>query len=347
MYFGLINYSIQKGITNLHKKKNDHNIINLRLISDYSISENEDEVLVKSNTLQSNEKNYNLGFKSINDGGFSDQVSPECKNNKIRNSIKPPQNSNQKIENIIRNNINENLDNLFLEENIEENGSNKELSENIKRIPFLIWPIKFANLHRKNINKCSLKLFITISVIILIFFLYIEILLISMKMNIDENPQDKSIISELSFSSIIPNSVLNIFYSIDIEIIIFIIQWLTFILYFKQIEIIQGFLNHVYWSIFVKCYFTYSLVSIPVILFVFYETETVVKLSIFNLVLYYFMNLILILFLMIIFYSCLELPLKKIFKFFLKGKEILNLEDDDDDGDEDSDEDEGQYLKDK
>ena len=347
MYFGLINYSIQKGITNLYKNKNDHNVINLRLISDYSISENEDEVLVKSNTLQTNEKNNNLGFKSINDGGFSDQVSPECKNNKIRNSIRPPKNSNQKIENIIRNNINENLDNLFLEENIEENGSNKELSENIKRMPFLIWPIKFANLHRKNINKCSLKLFITISVIILIFFLYIEILLISMKMNIDENPQDKSIISELSFSSIIPNSVLNIFYSIDIEIIIFIIQWLTFILYFKQIEIIQGFLNHVYWSIFVKCYFTYSLVSIPVILFVFYETETVVKLSIFNLVLYSFMNLILILILMIIFYSCLELPLKKIFKFFLKGKEILNLEDDDDDEDEDSDEDEGQYLKDK
>ena len=137
--------------------------------------------------------------------------------------------------------------------------------------------------------------------------------------------------------SILPNLTLNIFYLIDLEIVIFIVQWCTFILYFKEIEVIRSFLNHIYWSFFVKSYFTFSIISAIVILFVFYETETVIKLNIYNMIIYTFMFLILIFIGIIIFYSCFELPLKKIFKCFLKGKEILNVEVEDDDEEEEED----------
>ena len=49
---------------------------------------------------------------------------------------------------------------------------------------------------------------------------------------------------------------------------------------------------------------------------------------------------------MIIFYSCYELPLKKLFKYFLKGKEAINSEDDDEEEDESDDDEEGEFLKD-
>ena len=42
------------------------------------------------------------------------------------------------------------------------------------------------------------------------------------------------------------------------------------------------------------------------------------------------MFLILIFIGIIIFYSCFELPLKKIFKFLLKGKEFINFAEDED-----------------
>ena len=55
-----------------------------------------------------------------------------------------------------------------------------------------------------------------------------------------------------------------------------------------------------------------------------------VKLNLFNIILYSFTFLILIIIGMIIIYSCFELPLKKLFKYILKGKEFINFDEDED-----------------
>ena len=78
-------------------------------------------------------------------------------------------------------------------------------------------------------------------------------------------------------------------------------------------------------------------------MFFLYITETVIKFNIYNIILFGIVNLIIILLLMIICYSCCELPLKKLFKFFLKGKEIIYFDDDDEDEEELE---EGEPLKD-
>ena len=63
-----------------------------------------------------------------------------------------------------------------------------------------------------------------------------------------------------------------------------------------------------------------------------------VKLNLFNIILYTFTFLILIIIGMIIIYSCFELPLKKLFKFILKGKEFINFDEDEEDEEEFEDE---------
>ena len=59
-------------------------------------------------------------------------------------------------------------------------------------------------------------------------------------------------------------------------------------------------------------------------------------------ILYSFIILILIFVIIILAYSCYELPLKKTLKFILKGKEILNNEEyDENDEEEEEEEDNG------
>ena len=183
----------------------------------------------------------------------------------------------------------------------------------------------------------------------MMFFIMVSKIFIYAKLDIDENKKDKNIVSKLSFESILPDLALNIFYSLDIEIVVLFIQWGAFLLYFKQVEIIRSFLNHSYWSFFVKTYFTFIIASPTIILFTFYQTETVIKLDIYNLIIYGFIFLILIFILVIASYSFYELPVKKIFKYLLKGKEVSNFEEDYDEEDEDSDSednDENKILKD-
>ena len=106
------------------------------------------------------------------------------------------------------------------------------------------------------------------------------------------------------------------------------INWIFFILYSRSEKSadIFDFFNTKYWSFFVKSYFSFIVVSSPIILYTFYESETVISLGLGNIYLYYFLNLIFILLGDIIFYSCFEFPFKKIFKSFFISEEIINME---------------------
>ena len=96
-----------------------------------------------------------------------------------------------------------------------------------------------------------------------------------------------------------------------------------------------------FWFFFTKSYFSFIIVCNPVILFIFYESETVVKLTIFNVYLYYFINLVFIAVITILVYIVIELPLKKIFKYlannYLQSKFRKNQNNEDDDIDDEDD----------
>ena len=204
-------------------------------------------------------------------------------------------------------------------------------------MPFLISPCKFSNFHRKNKNKIYYTIIMIISWLLLSSFLLVEIIFMQFEIkDLDMNIK----LSEITLDPILTNLALNIIYLIDNEIIVFIIQWGIFMLYFKEYQIIRSFLNHNYWSFFVKGYFTVILISSPIIILIFYESETAIKLNIFNVFLYGFINSILIFLFMIVSYSCFELPLKKICKRFIKGRQVMEADEEEEEEENDSGEEE-------
>ena len=136
-----------------------------------------------------------------------------------------------------------------------------------------------------------------------------------------------------------------VIYLFDVEIVVILSQWIIFILFFKEATMIRTFCNSIYWSFFVKSYYPFTLVSIPIILLIFYESESVIKIHIYNFILYSFINLIFVFIFVIIFYSIYDLPLKKIFKYFLKGSEIMEEEEEDSDEEEEEKEKEEEALE--
>ena len=325
MFFGLINYTIQKGITDLEEKNNYQNII---LLSDSKVINDEDEnqKIRHQSTFSLDKTNVDLIDLNINnDSNILDSMSTKSNNNKILKrtfTISSKKNEDQRIKDIKYEN-NEDLETFFLKE--DENSSKSiEYSEKVKKMPFLIWPIKFSNFHKKNKNKLIINLFIIIAFFLLLLFMNAQFLFTigNLKADMDK----KNIVDELSFRKVIPKLALNIIFSLDIEIAIFLIQWINFILYFKEVGIIKNFLNHVYWSFFVKTYFSFNIISVTVILCIFFINENVIKFNFANIFLYICIDIVFIFICTIAVYCCFELPFKKIFKFFLKGKESLNNE---------------------
>ena len=204
---------------------------------------------------------------------------------------------------------------------ISLNQSSNELNE----MPFLITPSNIVIFIRKNNKNPCFIVILIIFLMLFILFTFINLILIysiSNHKNL-ENINDKDeFMKRLTLEKVISNFMLNLIYLIDIELIVLFVQFGFFYLYISGHEIINGFFNHIYWSFFSKIYFSFLLVQSPIILFNLYNSETLIKVNIYNIYVYSFINIFLILFFMIICYIYLELPLKKLFKFLIRKYKI-------------------------
>ena len=77
--------------------------------------------------------------------------------------------------------------------------------------------------------------------------------------------------------------------------------------------------------IFTKSYFSFILVSSPIIIYIFYQSETLIVLNLPNVIVYSLINIVFILIVEILFYIFFELPLKKIFKIWIINGDISNI----------------------
>ena len=220
---------------------------------------------------------------------------------------------------------------------------NQSKSE-IKEMPFLISPLSIVIFIRTTKNSKWYKFILIIFVLFVIFFATINFILTDIINDINyKNVDDKDeFMEKLSLEKVISNFTLNFFYLIDIEIIVLFIHFEFFYLYMIGLEFINGFFNHIYWSFFSKIYFSFITVFSPIILFNLYNSETLIKVNIYNIYVYSFINIVIIFLIMILGYIYLELPLKKLFKFLIRKyniefdndeekKEEENEDDDDDD----------------
>ena len=336
MYFGLVNFTIQKGINNLNKderKNNEYELLEKEPIS--PLKENKaDELNNNDLRINSISENYSitrtLTFSRANSSfSIENYIYVKDENNKSFNEEYEKTRKYLDINTPIEN------DDILMD------------------MPFLKSTVNFTNFHRKNQDKKLFKIILAIFVILILFFIFVRYIFIYINITKElENYNGKEKVVDnsgkkvknlthiLSLEKVITNYFLNILYVIDIELVVIMINWIFFYLYFKGGQI-NDFLSHIYWSFFIKSYFSYSLVSSLVLLYILYQSETIIKMNISTVVFYSLISSFFIFIAVIIFYCCYEYPLKKIFKTLKIRNAYINLDDDESYEEENEDE----YLK--
>ena len=318
MYFGLINYSVQKGIISL-------NTIDL-------FNNNNQKKEIK------NEEEMDLKYIPTPDTKIDDDE--EDDDDDVDNNGKINDSENNKNNEITK------------KENVNPN-----LRIELKQMPFLIPGVKISSWLR--INKARI-LSLMIGILILLFISLHFIVLWSTvgsdytnlkdKLNTtyidyddeDKDETDEDIICEkidnlLTLTNYLSNGFINFIFRIDIEIIVFLVQTLLFIFYFKGQNFINDFYCHVFWAMLNKSYFSYILVANPMILFIFYQSETKILLNLFNLLLYSLISASLIFLSATFAYLVFELPYKRLIHHILSDDNKKELEDIDEEKEEKSD----------
>jgi hypothetical protein len=243
-------------------------------------------------------------------------------------AIIPDKNTKKKIKA-----YNENLDDNFtVKSDINGNEISPTSNEKLREMPFLILPTKFLNFYQKNEGRFYFKLIIIVFILLIALFSCIQFIYVGIYSNIKENDDSKALLEKLSFKKVINNRSLNFFYVIDIDLVVFMVNLVFFSIYSKGYKSadIYNFFDNNFWSFFLKCYYSFIIISTPIILIIIYQSETVITFDLLNLILFSLISLIIILFVVVFFYSMFEIPLKKIFKSILVKEEILSEGIDDD-----------------
>jgi hypothetical protein len=237
---------------------------------------------------------------------------------------------------INNNNSNKSLEEEEEEEEDEDQDNNKNIKQTfdendrsnyrneIIEMPFLIPGVKISNWlrnHRVRLLSLIMSILTFFSLIVHFFVIYIGI---SNKIDevkekgengeYSEEIKCKKISKILTLEDYLTNELINFIFRIDIEIIVFLYHSLLFICYFKGKNFINNFFCHIFWAMFNKSYFSYILVANPIILFIFYQSETKILLNLYNLILYSLISGSLIFLSASFSYIFFELPYKKIIR---------------------------------
>ena len=213
--------------------------------------------------------------------------------------------------------------------------------QKLKNIPFLNSSISIIEWHRNPNNNCCIIIIIIIISLILVLLIFSNLIFC---MIYERKFTDSQLKEKLSLEKFNMNGILNLIFLLDIEVFVFLVQWLLFILFMKSQYFFIDFFSNIYWSPFNKSQFSFLILYSIVILNNFYASETVVKLNLYNLFLYFFINLFHITLMTILVYIIIELPMRKISKYFFKEEyKIVSItEEIDDDEEEEEDENENE-----
>ena len=249
--------------------------------------------------------------------------------------------NDKNIENRIKSikSYNKNIDNAFkisndFDDNLMLYSMNLNYDKRINEKPFFILPTKFLNFYKRNEGSFFFILIIIIFVLLIAFFSCAQFIYVGKHAIVDKEKDDsKIILKKLSFKDVIIKPFLNFIYVIDIDLVVFMVNWIFFTIYSRGSKNgdIYNFFDNNFWDFFLKCYYSFIAISTPIILNIIYQSETVIKFDLLNLIFFSLISLFIILIVVIVFYSMIEIPLKKIFKSFLVKDEILSGSIDDED----------------
>ena len=350
MYFGLMNFTIQKGINSikkenllqnfknkknnnfldeedemLNKNKNNNKDLNttqyINPLDIYNIQDNFEDEEEEEEDTSFNELNKTSEMllkekrkKSVSLGALYNQSNSSKLHDNFKFNTKNKDNNN-KNKKKIDSNIN------IIKDNIEID----EIAKEIKQMPFLITPMNIVNFH-KNPKYSSFILVSLVLLSLIIIFIIIFHYIFFYKYTSMKPKNQKELEEKYDLKYLITNKILNIFYLLDLEILVFWLQWIFFFIFMKGLNSINDFFSNIHWSIFVKSYFSFFFGMVQIILYLLYESETNIKLDLLNIYLYFFISIIFIIAITIIYYISFELPLKRIFRYIFKRTYINSYE---------------------
>ena len=361
MYFGLINYSIQRGINESDRNSDYSRIYNIKKNKKNEDKDKDKEklALLDFKMSKSNTNDYDNGDvrNSINidnedeeDSNKSERLSKDVELIKLENKPDIYKATKSKSTGHIKTNLpkmnnykgvfgedSRSADSILSEDGVSTDSINPSINS-LEEMPFLAVPIKIKSAMRKTIKSGIHIFFLTLFFIIICMFTSAHFIFISKYADIsfsDKEQNKDEFMKRLTLEEVIPNKTLNFLYLIDIELVIIFSQFILFYLYMRGHEtIINGFFSHIYWSFFNRIYFSSILVMNTIILYNFYESDNIIKLNSYTVYLYSFVNIVIIFVIMIICYIYLEFPLKKLFKYYIRKYEINEENEDEEDEDE-------------
>ena len=196
-------------------------------------------------------------------------------------------------------------------------------------MPFLLYPTKILYFSRRKINNIYLIIIIIINIILILLSAFATPIFIYIVGDSLQNAENnEQYFKEISLEYLISNIGINLLFVIDLELVVFMINSGFFCIY-SQIGNKTDFLdffNNKYWSFFTKSYFSFISISSPIIIYIFYQSESVIELTIENVFLYSLINLIFVLLGNILLYIFYEFPFKKLFKSFILNRGVTNEE---------------------
>ena len=307
MYFGFINYCVQKGIISITVSDLFNNTTKS---STNKINEEEMDLSINNN---------NNNNKSMDEEEEDDEDDDDKDNNKI---------TKQKFDTNDKSNYrNEIIEMPFL----------------IAGVKISNW----LRNHRVRLLSLIMLVSVFFALIIHFIVLKINIsdqidAANEKRINGDQSQCGK-INSLLTLTDYITDDLINFIFRIDIVIIVFLYHSLLFICYFKGKNFINNFFCHIFWAMFNKSYFSYILVANPVILFILYQSETKIILNLYNLILYSLISGTVIFICASFSYIFFELPYKKLIKIIfsndLENNELEEKEEEEEENKSEEDED--------
>ena len=203
-----------------------------------------------------------------------------------------------------------------------------------KNKSYLISSLKLLKATKKE-DKKYLYIISIISIIFIVLNSFIQqIIIFIIKIYASDDLEKNMDIYKRNFAS-------QIIMLIDSDIFVIATNLIGLCMYLKGDNLINNILCHSIWSIFNRFYFSYILLINPIILYIFYSTETKIIFNMSNCILYSFICGIFVYSVTMIIYVFFELPFKKSIRFWFKLNEketikerISNLEATYSDGDE-------------
>ena len=176
----------------------------------------------------------------------------------------------------------------------------------------------YLSIVKKTLNCFSKMRQMKIIYFVICFFLFglcVFTYLICIKNTNVENPRDFFL-----------NPIFNIIGLIDSDISVVFYFLCIILLLLSGDNIILNFLRHKYWGIFSRTYWTFLLCLHICACFIFYLSENRIKLIFYNVIFFSFEMLMVVAIAVSIIFICVEIPLKKINKLFIKNSDEIILD---------------------